>query len=898
MSVRVDDKIANAGLPGWQREAVLSQVKDNVTSEPSASVTETKSVPNGILADRASTVEYLERLGKAGENYFRDSKQILTFEEYLTEVANNPGIHLRPASCYLLDSIDYWNEYMGYKPEDRIRVLGHNVRPMAFVQKPWEPKELVDKELVRGQLLFWNNLYDKLEVIARKKHPNRMIIAHGPNATGKSRVFETLFEELEHYSKTNEGALYTFNWVFDSRSLLGFGAQEEREDKSVKPAEVEFWIPAGKNSHPIFLLDKEERVAFLNELEEQGKLSGSFNKDYIISGEMSGLSRKMYEALWRMYKGNVKKVLNHIHVVRWEISTLGREGAVLIQPAVTPHAVLSPIYPEVDWSNVPRDIANILRTSGLHEIEGDFAQANRGIVAFDDVFKDHDMGDYLHLLRGAEKSKQTIKTSKNGLGAKAVDEQFDMLLFGTTNDDTLRQMEHDQKEWESLRARFIFAPMGFERCYKNVADVFRHQLDQMIPKNSGRHIAPRTLESFGLWLTMTYLFPPRNPNYYNSLDIPEGPKEKFFPLAKRMTVLEKALLYQSEDPNSFELDPEKQRYTKSDKELLDKYLGHIVDEYNLGVGRHKFFLYEGSHGLSSRVGEEIFEDAIERDTSQDNCFSVLELFDTLQEWIDHGFEFERERKEFINRAAQELKSMHESGVRAAGMMPVFDEKEGIPDTKSLLDQVKGHEKRKIRYDVQIALGNIRDKEEQFGTLRKYIAHIKAHTSTANKIVAPEFRDPPNNEGPNERFMERMEKIFFPSLSSSNHPEIVKFRNSVKQRIGEWLEGDNKTKDPFEHIEEIFPDLIERMNAHDMELNKKRLADFLIDLRIYYELDGKIDGHRVFELEPQRKEILLSTIEKLTSDEMGYCKKCLPKLIYDFAFKDDLRAIIKERGANI
>lgn len=897
MSMKVDDKpvIQGAGLPGWQKVPVLTQIKAEVVTEPSASTTGTEDIPNGILADKTSTLEYLTRLGQAGESYFKESKQILTFDEYLLEVAKNPTMHMRPASRYVLDSIDYWNKYMGYKPSDRVRVLGHDVRPMAFVQKPWEPEELIDKELVRGQLLFWNDLYDKLEIIARKKHPNRMIIAHGPNATGKSRVFETLFEELENYSKTNEGALYTFNWVFDSHQVLGFGAKEKRDDKPITPEEVEFWLPAGKNSHPLFLLPKEERVALLNALEAEGKLPEDFNKDYIISGEMSGLSRKMFQALWKAYSGNLKEVLNHVHVTRWEISTLSREGAVLIQPAVTPHAVLSPIYPDVDWSRVPLGIANILRTSGLHEIEGDFAQANRGVVAFDDVFKDHDMDEYLHLLRGAEKSRQTIATNRYAHGKRAVDEQFDMLLFGTTNDDTLRTMESDQKEWESLRSRFIFTPMGFERCYRNVADIYKHQLAQMIPKTSTRHIAPRVLESFGLWLTMTYLFPVRNKNYYDNIDMPEGDRERFFPVAKKLSILEKALLYQGEDINSFELDPEHQKYSKSDKELLNKYLGHIVDEYNMGVGRHKFFLYEGSHGLSSRVGEEIFEDAIEKNASTDNCFSVLELFDTLQEWIDHGFEFESERKEFISRAATELKKIDKPGIKAAVLMPSLQEGEGIPSTKSILDQVKGHEKRKIRYDVQIALGTIRNKEEQINTLKKYIAHVKAYTSTTNKTVTPEYRDPPTDDGPNENFMSRIETMFFTDLKKDL---IDKFRQQVIQRIGEWMEDGHKGENPFEHIGEIYADLIEKMDAHDMELNKKRLADFLIDLRIYYEKDGNIDNHRVFELEPKRKEFLLSAIDKLTSDEMGYCKKCLPKLIYDFAFKDDLKAIMKERGANI
>jgi len=271
----------------------------------------------------------------------------------------------------------------------------------------------------------------------------------------------------------------------------------------------------------------------------------------------------------------------------------------------------------------------------------------------------------------------------------------------------------------------------------------------------------------------------------------------------------------------------------------------------------------------------------------------LELFDTLEEWIAHGFEFERERKEFLNKASEEVSKLQEDmkasgATAAAARMPIFDADQGLPTTKNLLAQVKSHEQRRIKHDVTQAVGSIRSREDQLVTLKKYIAHVKAHTSERDKIVPHEYREPPNEEGPNTGFLRRMEAIFLHSDNADNlqnSPAIDRFRSEVKQRIGIWsAESDNAGQNPLDHAEELFPDLLEKMDYNDMKINKDRVTNFLQDMRIFYELKGKIDNHKVFQLAPERKVILLSALEFLRSDELGYCDKCIAKLL-DFAYHE-------------
>ena len=64
----------------------------------------------------------------------------------------------------------------------------------------------------------------------------RFVLLHGPNGSAKSSFIRCLARGLEAYSKTPEGAIYTFNWVFPSSRLakkrLGFADQSS--DASVE----------------------------------------------------------------------------------------------------------------------------------------------------------------------------------------------------------------------------------------------------------------------------------------------------------------------------------------------------------------------------------------------------------------------------------------------------------------------------------------------------------------------------------------------------------------------------------------------------------------------------------------------------------------------------------------
>src|SRR5262249_58524806 len=73
---------------------------------------------------------------------------------------------------------------------------------------------LVGQEEVQGEL------YRVLSNFSQEGRPNRLILLHGPNGSSKSTVAACLMRALEHYSSTDQGALYRFHWVFPSQKTM------------------------------------------------------------------------------------------------------------------------------------------------------------------------------------------------------------------------------------------------------------------------------------------------------------------------------------------------------------------------------------------------------------------------------------------------------------------------------------------------------------------------------------------------------------------------------------------------------------------------------------------------------------------------------------------------------
>ncbi len=144
----------------------------------------------------------------------------------------------------------------------------------------------------------------------------RVILLHGPVGSAKSTICRQLKAGVERYSKSDEGAMYTFEWVDEN------GKHEDIFGKGVRV------FPSPMNEEPLLVLPVEMRQAVYDELNRGSK--GDFRVN--VTGEMCPPSRWIFKALMEAYHGDITKVLQHVRVKRLVLSEADRVGIGTFQP--------------------------------------------------------------------------------------------------------------------------------------------------------------------------------------------------------------------------------------------------------------------------------------------------------------------------------------------------------------------------------------------------------------------------------------------------------------------------------------------------------------------------------------------------------------------------------------
>ncbi|MFH1435189.1 MAG: serine protein kinase PrkA, partial [Pseudomonadota bacterium] len=208
---------------------------------------------------------YLESLGEKSKESFKEGRHILSFDDYLTEAAGKPKLHLRDAAVYIRDMFDHYGT--------------------REVQYPWAKKTRFklfdqpfgnDRDALAGQEESQETFYNLLQSFVREGRPHRFIILHGPNGSSKSTFVNCIARALEHYSSTGEGAMYRFNWIFPSEGLQasGLGFLKGDKDRSssagsfalLDESDIDSKLPCELKDHPLLLLPQAQREQFITEI--------------------------------------------------------------------------------------------------------------------------------------------------------------------------------------------------------------------------------------------------------------------------------------------------------------------------------------------------------------------------------------------------------------------------------------------------------------------------------------------------------------------------------------------------------------------------------------------------------------------------------------------------------
>lgn len=394
-----------------------------------------------------------------------------SFQDYLDLVKANPKIS-RNAFQRLYDMI-----------------VEHGTEEYIDFKKPVIRYKFFDdaanngKDAVFGLDVPLMKLVNVLKAAALGYGPEkRVILLHGPVGSAKSTICRMIKKGVEAYSKTQNGAMYTFEWVDTDGKLDGLFGKDTRV----------FHSPM--NEEPLWLIPEHMRAQVCDEL-NRGQ---DANFRIHIEGELSPPSRFIFKALMDRYGGDLVKVLNHVRVKRLVLSEADRVGIGTFQPKDEKNQDSTELTGDLNY----RKIAEYGSDSDprAFNFDGEFNVANRGMIEFVEVLK-LDVA-FLYDLLGASQEHR-IKPKK------FAQTYIDEVIIGHTNEPEYRRLQ-DNEFMEALRDRTVKIDIPYITRWKDEMNIYKKDFNSH--KMRGISIAPHTIEMAAMWAILTRLEKPKKAN--------------------------------------------------------------------------------------------------------------------------------------------------------------------------------------------------------------------------------------------------------------------------------------------------------------------------------------------------------------------------------------------------
>lgn len=310
----------------------------------------------------------------------------------------------------------------------------------------------------------------------------RVILLHGPVGSAKSTICRRLKKGLEKYSRTESGALYTFEWVDEAGTLDGLlGA-------NVKS------VISPMHEEPLLLIP----MALRGKVEEEINRGMQGEYRIKIEGELSPPSRFIFRSLMERYNGDLTKVLSHVRVKRMVLSESDRIGIGTFQPKDEKNQDSTELTGDLNY----RKIAEYGSDSDprAFNFDGEFNVANRGMIEFVEVLK-LDVA-FLYDLLGA--SQEHVVKPK-----KFAQTHIDEVIIGHTNEPEYRKLQNNEF-MEALRDRTVKIDIPYITKLREEVKIYEKDFNKK--RIRGISIAPHTIEVAAMWAVLTRLEKPKKAN--------------------------------------------------------------------------------------------------------------------------------------------------------------------------------------------------------------------------------------------------------------------------------------------------------------------------------------------------------------------------------------------------
>lgn len=447
----------------------------------------------------------LEKIAASyNKNEFITVNEEMSFEDYLEKCYENPKL---------------------------IRTAYQRIYDMIIVQGSVE-FEQYRKTLTRYKFFDDNNIpiFGLEETLDRlMKHikgaaggfgtEKRILLLHGPVGSSKSTICRLIKRGLESYSKTPEGAWYSFKWVNLPTGPDGIYVSDTDD--------------CPMHEEPLKLIPLDMRKAVVDEINEvhMEKTPNNLKTtqySLIVEGELDPRCKFFMQQLLKSYKGDWKQVVdNHIRVIRKVYSEADRCGIATFQPKDEKNQDSTELTGDINFAKISQFGSD--SDPRAFSFDGELCVGNRGAVEFIEMLKLEQA--FLYDLLGASQEK-SIKPKKFS------QIMVDMAIIGHTNQPEFEKLKNNQF-MEALRDRTVKIDVPYLLRWSDEIKVLSQDYGEGKVR---QHVAPHTLEIAALWAILTRL-----------LDDKDG----------KLSLVEKAELYNGKMLPGWTED--------SVKELRDKY---------------------------------------------------------------------------------------------------------------------------------------------------------------------------------------------------------------------------------------------------------------------------------------------------------------------------------------
>lgn len=513
---------------------------------------------------KRSLVEDMHAIAKDVQDSFERDRRVLSFDEYLQVFEEHPLRHCRDAVGYLLDMVEYFGVEKFERPMGKFK--RYKLFDQTFAESPTShAQSLIGQERVQEELVRC------LRNFRREGRPNRVLLLHGPNGSAKSTLASCVMTGLEHYSDTDEGALYRFHWVFPKKSSvrgsIGFSggertARAEMDSYAHLPDDqLDSRLVVEVRDHPLFLIPVGQRRKLL----ERHSGKGMTVPHWLSEGALCHKNQQIFAALLTSYGGSLQEVLRHVKVERYFISRRYRVGAVTLGPELSVDASERQMTADRNWGALPTSLQGL----SLYDVSGELVDASGGILELSDLLKRPiDAFKYLQI---------TAETGAVSLGSQNL--EVNCVLLASGNELHLSAFR-EHPEYESFRGRFTLIPVPYLRDHLLEQQIY----DRHVVPRINCYVAPHATAIAARFAVLTRLLKPVEERYELHLR----------PIVSKMTAWTKLLAYSGEI-TELELEDGIVPLREATLEMAKEWQGSHV--------------YEGISGVSARAMRHVILDA-------------------------------------------------------------------------------------------------------------------------------------------------------------------------------------------------------------------------------------------------------------------------------------------------